>query len=71
MKDSTTPKRLRRKPRRAHTSSYVPVDLSGNPISVSSFPTPKAPTQRPLSPEEAKRRQAPLNLRNDGFRLLH
>jgi len=70
MKDSTIKKRLRRKPRPANTSSYVPVDLSGNPITVSFYLPPGASKQRPLTPEEAKRHQAPLNSRNGGFRLL-
>jgi hypothetical protein len=70
MKHSITPKRHSRKRRSASTSSYVPVDLSGRPIDVSVYPAPKAPKQCPLTPEEAKRRQAPLNSRNDGFRLL-
>ncbi len=70
MNNARTSKRVRRKRRPPKKPSYIPVDLAGNPIHVSAFRPRTQLEQRPLTPEEAQRRQAPLNSRNDGFRLL-
>ncbi len=70
MNHSTTPKRGRRKLRPPKQSTYVPVDPAGNPIDVLFSHFFKRPKERPLTASEQKRRHAPLNSHNDGFRLL-
>lgn len=47
-----------------------PVDLAGKPIDVLVHPISPHPKERPPTAEEVKRRRAPLNSRNDGFRLV-
>jgi len=51
-------------------ASSGPVDLAGIPIDVLVHPIPQHLKERPPTADEVKRRRAPLNLRNDGFRLL-
>jgi hypothetical protein len=63
-------KRGRRKPRPAKKPAYVPVDPAGAPIDVLLSPAPKRSGERPPTPDEQKRRHAPLNSHHDGFRLL-
>jgi hypothetical protein len=63
-------KRRRRKLRPPKKPPYVPVDPAGNPIDVLLSPAPKGSRERPPTPVEMKRHQAPLNSHNAGFRLL-
>ncbi len=63
-------KRLRRKPRPPKKPPYVPVDPAGNPIDVLLHHIPKHARERPPTPDEMKRRRAPLNSHHDGFRLM-
>ncbi len=63
-------KRGRRKPRPPKKLAYVPVDPAGTPIDVLFYPAPKGSRERPPTPDEMKRRHAPLNSHNEGFRLM-
>ena len=60
---------LRRTPRPAKQPPYVPVDPAGQPIEVLFSHAANRPKERPATPEERKRRQAPLNSHHAGFRL--
>lgn len=63
-------KRGWRKSRSPKKQPYVPVDPADNPIDLLLSPAPKRSQERPPTPDELKRRQAPLNSHNAGFRLL-
>jgi hypothetical protein len=70
MSHALTSKRWRRKPRPPKKLPYMPVDPAGNPIDILLSPAPKRSRERPPTPDEVKRRHAPLNSHHDGFRLM-
>ena len=63
-------KRGRRKPRPPKKPRYVPVDPAGTPIDVLFYHAPKGSRERLPTPDEMKRRHAPLNSHHEGFRLM-